>query len=158
MGCPHLLRTSYRKTDCQVTRAMYCAPLRGQHRCTPKQAHLVASQQGKTAEEWGDPHYGELSEGVGGTFGGRALCNTTPHQELLDCTHSEAQNFKGDWEGGGDANWCVNSARQRRTDRARAYCAPAFRSGGGRTAFNAKHNQCRATGGPVDGMMWRNHH
>ena len=35
------------------------------------------------------------SEGVGGAFGGRTMCNTAPHQELLDCTHSEAQNLMG---------------------------------------------------------------
>ena len=32
--------------------------------------------------------------------GGRSLHNTTTHQELPDCTHSQAHDFKEEWEGG----------------------------------------------------------
>ena len=42
----------------------------------------------------GGANQGELSEGAGGTFGRVTLFDTATHQELLDCTHSKAHNFK----------------------------------------------------------------
>ena len=42
----------------------------------------------------GGANSGELSEGAGGTFGRLTQCNTAASQELLDCTHSKAHNFK----------------------------------------------------------------
>ena len=51
------------------------------------------------------PNEGELSEGVGGTFGRLTLFDTAPDQGLLDCTHSKAGKFKrrgnGSLGGGG---------------------------------------------------------
>ena len=44
------------------------------------------------------PKLGEKSEGAGGTFGGLAPCNTATSQELRDCTHPKAHNFKEEWE------------------------------------------------------------
>ena len=35
-----------------------------------------------------------LGEGVSGTFGRQTLCNTATYQEILDCNHSKAHNFK----------------------------------------------------------------
>ena len=45
----------------------------------------------------GDNH-GEPREGVGGTFDRLTLSITATSQELLDCIHSKAQNFKQEWE------------------------------------------------------------
>ena len=42
----------------------------------------------------GGANSGELSEGVRGAFGRLTLLDTAPSQELLDCTHSKARNFK----------------------------------------------------------------
>ena len=42
----------------------------------------------------------ELSEGAGGTFGRLTPVNTATCQELLDCNHSQAHNFKKEQERG----------------------------------------------------------
>ena len=41
---------------------------------------------------------GGASEGVGGTFGRLIMLNTATSQELLDCNHSKAHNFKKERE------------------------------------------------------------
>ena len=43
------------------------------------------------------PNSGELSEGVGGTFGRLTMFNTATYQEPLDCNHSKAHNFRNEW-------------------------------------------------------------
>ena len=44
---------------------------------------------------------GELSEGVGGTFGRLTLFDTATYQEPLNSNHSKAHNFKRTNLGGG---------------------------------------------------------
>ena len=73
------------------------------------------------------PISGDPSKGVCGTFGKPTLFNTATHQELLDCNHSRAHNFKKGMGRRDDANWCEEKALSHTTVRARTYCISAFR-------------------------------
>ena len=77
----------------------------GQHHCDACNLRHMAyggdgkGREWKTVGEGVEPNQGELSESVGGTFGGLTLFNTATYHELLDCNQSKAHHFKEDWEG-----------------------------------------------------------
>ena len=55
---------------------------------------MVALLLGKGRGEGGRPSWSDLSEGVGGTFGRLTRFTRAASQELLNCSHSKAHDFK----------------------------------------------------------------
>ena len=94
---------------------------------------------------------GELSVGVGGTFGRLTPFNTATSQELLGRTHPKAHDLKEEWEGGTIGGGFVGNA----LSTPRFVCKEFIQKGGGGRGVVPQRGRLFKFGFPLD-KFWVN--